>query len=93
MPGGCPGGGMLKLRFDWYISWFGIPWTENSLRSILVISFVVLVSSPSISKLLVCVVVNHTEVVCTTKCENIYANLLPRSINNLMGDERLSCLV
>ena len=19
MPGGCPGGGMLKLRFDWYI--------------------------------------------------------------------------
>ena len=20
MPGGCPGGGMLKLRFDWYIS-------------------------------------------------------------------------
>ena len=20
MPGGCPGGGMFKLRFDWYIS-------------------------------------------------------------------------
>ena len=19
-PGGCPGGGMLKLRFDWYIT-------------------------------------------------------------------------
>ena len=22
MPGGCPGGGMLKLRFDWYIIFY-----------------------------------------------------------------------
>ena len=29
-PGGCPGGGMLKLRFDWYITQYEMPFINKT---------------------------------------------------------------